>query len=158
MAPASSILYLIHRARLPNRRINLDRTYRWLKFLADALPDCAFMAPWTAYCEALDEDTYRERGMRDGLAFVSSMSGRVAGIVCGPEISDGCYKDIGNLATFGFPSIDLTAWGLAEPPAVLAPNVATVLRATVARAVAVHDSSLWRVCLDARATREEAAS
>lgn len=141
------IVYFIHRARLPDRRVNLERAAVWFQFLADALPDHAILAPWIAYCHALDEEHYRERGMRDGKAIVESVTGQVVGVVCGPEMTDGCAADVQNLAAMGHPSVTITRLHLPLPPeGQTAIHLADWLATTVARA---HENkvrnAIWNI-------------
>lgn len=140
------VAYFIHRVQKPNRRLNLDRSYRWIRWLVDALPDVAICATWLPYCEALDEETYRARGLRDGEA-LAGLGGISVGIVCGPQISDGCKGDIENLAKKGIASVTLTDLGFEEPPPSEDrwPCLYSRVRETVGRAIATRGPVLWSV-------------
>lgn len=49
------------------RTANIARVQRWFKFLIDFGPESwTFHIPWLPYVQNLDEETYRERGIRDG--------------------------------------------------------------------------------------------
>lgn len=109
------ILYLIHRVQHPSKPVNIALAKEWFVWLVDSLPDAVILSPWLVYAECLDEDTYRARGMRDG-KLLAGLTGISAGIVCGPEITQGCQNDINNLWDHGLPSISLCALGMVEPP------------------------------------------
>lgn len=144
--PRVTVAYFIHRVQYPNRRLNLDRSYRWIKWLVDTLPDNAILAPWLPYCEALDEDTYRDRGIRDGKA-MASLDGIRLGIVGGPQVSSGCAADIANLMEMGASILDLTPLGFEEPPPPTWDDLRSVVRITASRLGAIGESTRAQVTL-----------
>lgn len=147
-----SVAYFIHRVQRPDRRLNLDRAYRWIRWLVDVLPDTAIMAPWIPYCEALSESDYRERGLRDGIT-MTGLQGISVGIVCGPEVTMGCHDDILNLAKRGIPSVTLTDLRFEEPPPPHWEQLVQCFRATVDRAIVLKAPVLWGVDLQSTAPR-----
>lgn len=53
----------------PERTANLERAYRWLRWLINRHSELAFVVPWLPYVEVLDESPInRARGIRDDLA------------------------------------------------------------------------------------------
>lgn len=63
------LVYLAHAVgKDPVKRAeNIARVQRWFKWLIDFGPESwTFHIPWLPYVQNLDEETYRERGIRDG--------------------------------------------------------------------------------------------
>ena len=138
----TKILYFIHRVRDPDVATNKARAYRWIRWLKQAMPDVAVLAPWLPYVEALDDTlaTDRSAAMRDG-ALMAGLSGISAGIVCGPVISGGCATDIANLRDYGVPTISLTDLGFEEPPP-LWPELVGVMRGVVGHAKVLNPDNV----------------
>lgn len=137
--------YLIHRVQNPSREANLVAAYKWLKFFIDLMPDLVVLAPWLPYVEALDEETYRERGLRDG-GVLAGLSGIGVGLLCGPEISNGCRGDMANLATYGVTTVDLTPLGRELPPTIGQDKALdSLLALTIRRASLVKQGAWWTI-------------
>ena len=108
--------YFIHRVGPdgPVREANIEAAKLWIRWLL-AVTELAVSAPWLAYVISCDETTYRARGLRDGITFANMSPIRV-GIICGPEVSDGCGKDRDVLLERSIGVMDLTPMGLTAPP------------------------------------------
>ncbi len=68
--PSPLLVYVAHPVGAgAARAANLTRAQRWLAYLIAEYPEHAFVAPWLAYCEALEETAAnRARGLRDDRA------------------------------------------------------------------------------------------
>lgn len=108
--------YFIHRVGPagPKRDRNVEMARLWVRWLVD-VTDLAILAPWLVYVECLDETHYRARGLRDGRAFASLSPIRV-GLICGPEVSDGCDADRATLLGRHVACVDFTPMGREMPP------------------------------------------
>lgn len=62
----------------PRRRLNLESVRLWFSALIVSVPCVAFAIPWLPYVELLDEDTHRDRGIRDDLTALRRCDGVVA--------------------------------------------------------------------------------
>jgi hypothetical protein len=141
-----TIAYFMHRYRRPNPRLNLDRAYRWLKWLVDTNPDLCIQAPWMPYCEALvDEDVYRARGIRDNKILCASSGARL-GIIAGPELTSGSRGEAATLWEYGASIVDLTPLGMEEPPPLAWTDLSRVVSLTASR-LAAHgqEPAYWQV-------------
>lgn len=68
MSTRVPLVYMAHPVgHGPVRALNVQRAKLWVRTLVQTVEHCMFSAPWLPYVEVLDEETYRERGMRDDL-------------------------------------------------------------------------------------------
>lgn len=92
---------------------NLRRAKQWLRWLIEREPNCAFLAGWIVYCEALDDSspTERARGLRDSCA-VAAMCGQAGGgiVLCGARVTDGMRRELDACDQARGWVADLTDW------------------------------------------------
>lgn len=118
LPPCKEIYYVAHAlgADPIQRPLNIARVQRWFKFLIDFGPiEWGFSIPWLPYAQNLDETTYRDRGIRDGIAMARRLDGI---ILVGGEAtrqSKGAAAEAEDYKMRSKPIYDLTAWG-DDPP------------------------------------------
>lgn len=102
------IAYLAHPVgHGPIRRLNITRAKLWLRTLVEISSDVAISAPWLPYVETLDEETYRERGIRDDLACLGRCDLLIA---VGGQWSPGMIDERGLMQDRDAPIVDLTTF------------------------------------------------
>lgn len=95
----------------PRRVANLERASRWIRWLVVQHEAIAFIAPWLAYCQVLDE-SHRARGMRDNFAVLSRCQ---AIVLVGGQLSPGMAEEIDFAKSRGMAVVDYLSMG-SEPP------------------------------------------
>lgn len=107
------IFYVAHPIKTPDRDENVRRAKRWLRWLLTQYQDLAFVMPWLAYCDVLDESPEnRDRGVRDDLVTLRHCDGIV---LCGGRLSAGMKTELELVHSFGGEVINLLHLGV-EPP------------------------------------------
>lgn len=102
------LVYLMHPVgNGPARQLNVRNAKLWVRLLVELIPHVAIVAPWIPYVEVLEEEGYRERGMRDDLHTLQVCHAAVA---CGGRYSPGMCteRDMFAAITPARPIVDLT--------------------------------------------------